>query len=447
VNQPTGVNYGVRGDSASTSGRGVLGYATAATGLTYGLYGLADSNGGVGLLGHATSATGATIGLRGIVSSPGGVAGEFENRGGGQILSGRSGASLVEKFSVDGSGNVTASGNLTANGSVGIGTTTPVHRLDVMGSIGGISSGVTSAIVGTNTGTVNDGVDGISTNPTGATAGVYGESSGNAGFGVYGYAGSGTGTTYGVYGQAVSPNGIGVYGQGGEWAGYFMGPVFASGSANLGGLSLDGQSAQIVAMDRNTGGGGGNSLTLEAGSGAAGSTDQGGGDLVLTAGYGTGLGGGGNVRLQTAGANDASGTTDNTLVDRIISVGKAKPLTLNSPGFTSLMSIHLTGTHTAGGRIFYVIRATDGGSQVATEEGVIQYLATPNSITCTVDTSDKLHLGTVNSGCTPGFFNPGSQPGISIYDNVSFSSPAPLVVNEVYFTIENDSGASIRLEP
>jgi hypothetical protein len=117
VNQPTGVNYGVRGDSASVSGRGVLGYASAATGLTYGLYGLASSNGGVGLLGHATSATGATIGLRGIVSSAEGTAGEFENRGGGQIISGRSGASLVEKFSVDGSGNVTAAGIFTGDGS------------------------------------------------------------------------------------------------------------------------------------------------------------------------------------------------------------------------------------------------------------------------------------------------------------------------------------------
>ena len=122
-------------------------------------------------------------------------------------------------------------------------------------------------------------------------------------------------------------------------------------------------------------------------------------------------------------------------------------MTLVSPGFASVMSIHLTGTHTAGGRIFYHIRATDGGSQIATETGVIQYTATANSITCTVQTTDKLHLGTVNSGCTPGFFNPGSQPGISVFDNVSFSSPAPIVVHEVYFTITNESGAPIRLEP
>ena len=169
--------------------------------------------------------------------------------------------------------------------------------------------------------------------------------------------------------------------------------------------------------------------------------------MIMGGGFGTGLGGGGNVRIQTAGANDLSGTSDNLLVDREIFVARGKQLTLSAPGFTSLMSIHLVGTHTAGGRIFYMVRATDGGSQIATEEGVIQYLATANSITCTVQTNDKLHLGTVNSGCTPGFFNPGYQPGVSIFDNVTFSSPAPIVVHEVYFRVTNDSGSSIRLEP
>lgn len=211
-------------------------------------------------------------------------------------------------------------------------------------------------------------------------------------------------------------------------------------------VSLAGNQARNLGLDSNPSGAG-NALTINGGASTPASSDLMGGDLLLAAGTGTGLGGGGNTRLQTAGAEDATGTTGNTAVDREIVVGKAKQMTLNSPGFTSLMSIHLLGTHTAGGRIFYTVRATDGGSQIATEEGVIQYLATANSITCTVQTTDKLHLGTVNSGCTPGFFNPGSQPGISVFDNVSFSSPAPIVVHEVYFRVENDSGSTIRLEP
>jgi hypothetical protein len=212
-------------------------------------------------------------------------------------------------------------------------------------------------------------------------------------------------------------------------------------------FSLEGSMPRNLGMDHSyVAGGHGNYLKINAGGSNSGN-DLPGGDLILATGTGTGLGGGGNARIQTAGALDLSGGDDNVLVDREIMVSKAKAMTLASPGFTSLMSVKLLGTHTAGGRIFYNIRATDAGSQIATETGVIQYTATANSITCTVQTADKLHLGTVNSGCTPGFFNPGSQPGISIFDNVSFSSPAPIVVHEVYFKVENESGSPVRLEP
>src|SRR3954451_2658085 len=118
-------------------------------------------------------------------------------------------------------------------------------------------------------------------------------------------------------------------------------------------------------------------------------------------------------------------------------ISGTKSLTLAAPGFVSLFSIHLTGKQTAGGVVNYTITDDDGGTQVATEHGRIQWLATPSSVTCTVDTTDKLHLGTVNSGCSPGFFSPGSQPGVSVFDNVSFSSPAPIVHHTVHYTIVN----------
>ena len=123
-----------------------------------------------------------------------------------------------------------------------------------------------------------------------------------------------------------------------------------------------------------------------------------------------------------------------------------KEMTLTSPGFVSLFSIHLGPGQAAGGIVRYTIVATDGGSQIATEHGTIQWNATPNSITCTVQEKDKLHLGTVNSGCTPGFFNPGSQPGISIFDDVSLASPAPLATNNVYFSVYDDSPYPVRAE-
>ena len=211
-------------------------------------------------------------------------------------------------------------------------------------------------------------------------------------------------------------------------------------------LSLDGSAPQSIALERNlVADSPGSPLTVQAGGATAGATDMAGGALVLAGGIGTGTGGGGNVYEQTAPPTTA-GTGDGALVDRHIVVAKPRQITLTAPGFVSLMSINLTGTNTAGGWIRYTVRATDGGSQIATEAGVIRYLATANSITCSVDTTDKLHLGTVNSGCTPGFFNPGSHPGVSIFDNVAFSSPAAIVTHEIYFTIENESGSAIILQ-
>jgi hypothetical protein len=316
-------------------------------------------------------------------------------------------------------GTNTFTGSEFISGSVGIGTMTPSARLTVNGNISGLFPAVPGILVG---------------NPVGTTAIWQGKD-----------------TTHYLETAWLDPDFARISTGGGQPLAL---QVLSGGNVGIGTttpnnlLSLSGQSAASFGMDPNPNPGvAGNGLTITGGSASIGATDQPGGDLILASGNGTGLGASGNSRIQTAGSAGASGTTGDTLIDRQIIVGKAKALTLSSPGFSSLFSIHLVGTNTAGGRVRYMIRATDGGSQIATESGVIQYLATANSITCNVQTTDKLHLGTVNSGCTPGFFNPGSQPGVSVFDNVTFSSPAPIVVHEVFFTIENESGSSIRLEP
>ena len=167
------------------------------------------------------------------------------------------------------------------------------------------------------------------------------------------------------------------------------GNVIVKGNVGIGtaaptnALSAAGEVAQTFGMERNTTAASpGNALTIEAGGSTPGSADLPGGDLALAAGVGTGLGASGNVRLQTAGAG-ASGTGDDVLVDRHIVVAKAKQLTLSSPGFTSLLSIAVPQGGAAGGRVHFVVRATDGGSQVVTQSGTIIFLATSNTITCT----------------------------------------------------------------
>ncbi|ABF40115.1 hypothetical protein Acid345_1112 [Candidatus Koribacter versatilis Ellin345] len=467
---------GVKGITAAPAGYGVFGQNTATTGPAVGFRGTTASTAGIGIYGTATSATGTTTGIRANVASPNGVAAVFQNSGSGQLLSGQSGASNTEVFSVSGGGDVAANSlNLPA-------TSATTGFL----AIGGLKVMLAPGISGTNnffagqgagnptvSGSYNAGFGALSA--SNLSSGIFNTAIGygalynittgtdNTAVGVEaGYPGevTGSGNTYvgAVAGPSVDglfrSTALGIFAKVGKSHAIVLGDsTDAALTLGIGTptpsstLSFNGDRITSIAPERSSGSNPGQQLGLSGGSAAVGSTDIAGGDLVLAAGYGTGLGSGGNLREQTGSSAALSGTADGLLVDRRIVVAHGKQLTLSSPGFTSLMSIHLVGTNTAGGRIYYTIRATDGGSQIATEEGVIQYLATANSITCTVQTTDKLHLGTVNSGCTPGFFNPGSQPGVSIFDNVSFSSPAPIVVHEIYFTIDNESGSSIRLEP
>lgn len=123
----SGATVGVRGTSSSTGGEGVFGNATATTGTTYGVLGNASSSTGIAVGGTELATSGVNTGVLGKVHSSAGTAGVFDNTAGGKILSGQNNG--VQKFSVDGHGNVsgaTLSGtgaNVTqagANGGTGV---------------------------------------------------------------------------------------------------------------------------------------------------------------------------------------------------------------------------------------------------------------------------------------------------------------------------------------
>ncbi len=245
----TGATYGVAGFTASVSGYGVTGNATATTGATYGVIGIAASTTGVGLAGNSTAVSGNTIGVRAINYSPAGTAAVFDALGGGKLISGRT-TGLVEKFSVDSAGNVTASGSInaasglvgdvfggTVNGNLGsFNGTTASQVLDVYQSgsghaIRGITSSTTNGLAGVQgqasgaTG-ITYGLYGYNASSSAGAAGVYGEANhataavygvrgrtqGSGGYGVLGESTSGTGITYGVYGSSSSSSGTAVYG-------------------------------------------------------------------------------------------------------------------------------------------------------------------------------------------------------------------------------------------
>jgi hypothetical protein len=151
----SGSNYGIRGQSASTSGVGVYGVATAATGTNYGGRFYSSSTGGRGVYAYTTATTGSTRGVYGWSASASGSG-----------VYGHASATTGTNYGVYGSSS-SASGR---------------------------------------------GVYGRAYTSTGYNYGVYGETSSSVGRAVYGEATNTVGYSYGVYGRAASTAGTGVFG-------------------------------------------------------------------------------------------------------------------------------------------------------------------------------------------------------------------------------------------
>lgn len=121
-------------------------------------------------------------------------------------------------------------------------------------------------------------------------------------------------------------------------------------------LSLGGNAARTFWLERHTTADtAGNALTVQAGGATSGATDKAGGDLILAPGLSTGTGNT-KVRIQAATKAGSTGSSDNTLVDRLVITG-SKPLT---DAATSLFEIALPTLAMAGGMLMWTIEATDG---------------------------------------------------------------------------------------
>jgi len=182
---------GVRGESTSIGGFGVVGYDSATSGFTRGVYGEADSPAGNGVGGYS----GSGIGVAGATVN--GIGGSFSGGNG-------TGGSF--------SGGTAA---IYASGNVGIGTNTPQYPLHVYtgGSGYAVYGSGGTGVRGESTSTAGFGVVGYDSAPSGFTRGVYGEADSPAGNGVGGYSGSGIGvagaTVNGIGGSFAGGNGTG----------------------------------------------------------------------------------------------------------------------------------------------------------------------------------------------------------------------------------------------
>ena len=243
---------GATGPSGQNGTNGLNG-ATGATGAT-GSAGINGANGATGVTGP-TGATGVT-GASGSVNAWG--------------LTGNTGTTPATNFigTIDAQDFVTKTNSIeqmrvTSGGSVGIGTTLPGMKLDVVSTTDTAND---AAIRGTNTGLTKQtyGVEGISNSNAGnasgvyglatsatantngvygevlsnssSAAGVYGQGDGPGSMGVVGWSLASTGNGVGVFGTALSPNGISVKGQ-----------MFVNGGISVEGISTVAGAANNIA--------------------------------------------------------------------------------------------------------------------------------------------------------------------------------------------------------
>lgn len=185
-------NFGVIGESISTSGIGVKGMAKAWSGTTYGVYGLSDSTSGDGVRGWATAGSGSTRGISGRSSSPQGYG-----------VYGRAAANSGTTYGVyglsDSDSGIGVKGEAPSIGVKGVHTGTGNYA-DL-----GVSNAGMRAIA------FSGGGDGIrASSSDSGKAGVYAYSTASDGRGVYGYASASSGSRHGVRGE-VNGTGYGLY--------------------------------------------------------------------------------------------------------------------------------------------------------------------------------------------------------------------------------------------
>ena len=221
ANAASGETYGVSGRSDSTGGRGVYGYTAATSGATHGVYGEADSPDGRGVYGHASATSGLAYGVLGESdSSIGrgvagygffGVFGESDSTSGSGVFGSATAASGVT-YGVQGKSDSNIGRGVAGYGVFGVfGESDSTSGSGVYGSATA-TNGETYGVLGESDSTGGRGVHGYTNATSGETYGVSGRSNSTGGRGVYGYASATSGTTYGVYGESDSPDGYGVRG-------------------------------------------------------------------------------------------------------------------------------------------------------------------------------------------------------------------------------------------
>ncbi len=185
-------------------------------------------------------------------------------------------------------------------------------------------------------------------------------------------------------------------------------------------LSLTGQSAQTIWMERQTTAAtAGNSLTVQSGGAVSGGTDKAGGALILTTGLGTGNSVPGLVRIQGDAAAATTGTGNQSQVDRHIP-NAYKVLTNNSA--ITIVNATLAAAGLIGGVIRYTIEVFDGTDlQVETGAAYFSGYNKAGAFSCTITEVNSQQNASSGTLATTWAISGANPAAISINANSSLT--------------------------
>lgn len=308
--------------------------------------------------------------------------------------------------------NLLKAGNITVDGvNVGINTVGPTQQLEVIGTVKATSFiGDGSGLTGVSgSSTISDtaygvGWDGDTTTGASKNA-LYDkiETLGSASISdaVYGAGWDGD-TTVAPSKNAVYDKIETISSGSGGWSDGGTTIYTTTSTDNVGigtttasqNLSFSGTAAKTIGVNRTPGTAAGKNLTISAGGGTAGGSNLAGGNLILQGGISTGNTTG-DVIIRTYKTAGVSGSSDNTISDRIYVHGGTK---INDGTITPLFDIpDVDGIESGGGVISWSIANTDG-TEVQATSGLTFYSFISKSNVITTDiqmipTTSKITTG------------------------------------------------------
>jgi hypothetical protein len=330
----------------------------------------------------------------------------------------------------------------------------------IYGSSTGATHSTAAAIEGITSSSSGRGIFGYASAATGFNFGLSGQSNSSSGTGIFAVSTAASGATVGLQAQVASPSGTAAVFQnrgGGKLIAAQSGAsnsqvfsvdgsgnVSASGQVSGSSVVLSGAKTTFVGAGNNPAvNAAGNALTVFAGSAALGATDKPGGDLILTAGNGTGLGGSGNIQLMTAPPVSSGHTPDAMVLRRFIS---GQPISMGGQnGYAQIFQVNVPAGVAAAVTLHFTIRANDGGANFAAETGSCMLIGavsadSSHSDAQAVFSTDHYSINQVDAMCSyaAGTFGVWS---VSVEDGLSFTP----TVHDVTFDVENVSGSPVTI--